>query len=137
MPQYRVKSPAEVEEELDLELEHLEALTNGGFSPKVNDGVPGFDQVAVDAANAEADWKIEEARAKVTLADRNSGGRQEAQHLMEARILSQKADLYRAYKVTAAQKDSHLEALRSARARVDASRTKCANRRGESTGGQS
>ena len=137
MPPYRVKSPAEVEEELDLELEHLEALTNGGYSPKTQDEIPGFDDVAVTAANAEADWKITEATAKVTLADRNAGGRQEAQHLMEARILSQKADLYRAYKVTAAQKESHLEALRSARARVDAARTKCANRRGDSTGGQS
>lgn len=131
MTNYRIKSPAEVEEELDLELEHLECLTNGGFSPKIRAEVEGFDTVAERAANAEADWKITEATAKVTLADRNAGGRQEAQHLMEARILSQKADLYRAYKVTAASKDSHLEALRSARARVDAARTKCANRRGQ------
>lgn len=137
MPQYQIKSPAEVEEELDLELEHLEALTNGGHSTKVDAEVPGFDAVAVAAANAEADWKIEAARAKVKMADRDSGSRKEAEHLMDARILNAKPELYRAYKVTAAQKESHLEALRSSRARVDAARTKCANRRGESTGGQS
>lgn len=128
-----IKSPAEVEQELDLEMDHLEALTNGGFSEKVQADVLGFDVVAENAANAEADWKIEEARAKVILADRDSAGgkRGEAQHLMEARILAQKADLYRAYKVRGAAKESHLEALRSSRARVDAARTKCANRRGQ------
>jgi hypothetical protein len=137
VPPYQVKSPAQVEEELDRELEHLEALTNGGWSPKAQGDLQGFDTVAETAANAEADWKIEQARAKVVLADRDAGGRKEAEHLMDARILSAKADLYRAYKVTGAVKDSHLEALRTARAQVDAARTKCANRRGEGTGGQS
>jgi hypothetical protein len=134
---YRVKSPAEVEEELDLELEHLEALTNGGHSPKAGGDVPGFDAVAEAAANAEADWKIAAAKAKVVMANRDAGGRKEAEHLMDARILDAKGDLYRAYKVTAASRDAHQEALRTARAHVDAARTKCANRRGDSTGGQS
>lgn len=130
MTQHEVRSPSDVEHELDLELSHLDALTTGGTSDKTRQEITGFDDVARQAAEAEADWKIAEASQLVTFANQTEG-RGEAEWKVKARTLAIRKDLYRDYKVKAALKESHLEAIRSSRTRVDAIRTKCANRRGQ------
>lgn len=120
-------SQGEVEEALLQEVGHLEALTNGGPSPKTGESLQGYDETCESAASAEADWKIQEARFLVAQADRPREGRAEAVELRKARALSIHGDLYRAYKVTGAQKDGHKEALVTSRARLDALRTISAN----------
>lgn len=120
-------SQGEVETELLVEVAHLEALTNGGETPKTGEILTGYDSTCRVAAEAEAEWKIQEARFLVAQADRPREGRAEAVELRKARALSIHGDLYRAYKVGAAVKDGHKEALVTSRARLDALRTISAN----------
>lgn len=131
----RPVSQVEVEAALQDEIDHLEAITNGGTSPKFEDGqaLLGFDSICSMAADAEADWKIEEARYIVQATDRPPGGksRPEAKHVMEARALALHAEKFRAYKRTAGAKDATKEALNTARARVNALQTISANVRGQ------
>lgn len=126
-----IRSSADLEDELDREMNHLSALTDGGWSEKVEEDLVGFDVIANVAANAEADWKIAEARQLVAFANQKGEGRGEAEWKVRARTLALHADLYRTYKVAGAAKESNLEAIRSCRSRVDAIRTKNANRRGQ------
>lgn len=120
---------AEVEVALMEEIGHLEALTNGGESPKTGDALQGYDETCRLAAEAEADWKIEEAKGLILQAAQGSpeGKRGEPEYLRRSRVLATKADLYRAYKVRGAAKDGHKEALVTSRARSDALRTIAAN----------
>lgn len=131
----RPVSQVEVEAALQDEIDHLEAITNGGTSPKFDDGTTlvGFDQICQMAADAEADWKIEEARYIIGATDKPPGGRSrpEAKHVMEARALALNAEKFRAYKRTAGAKDATKEALNTARARVNALQTISANVRGQ------
>lgn len=129
----RAMSQVEVEDAMLDEVDHLEALTNGGASPKDPTGevMVGYDQVCSMAAEAEADWKIAQARGMIAQANRRDGGRAEAKHTQEARVLAVNEDLFRAYKVTAAVKDSSKEALVTSRARIDALRTIAANVRAQ------
>lgn len=127
----RPRSLDEIEEELDLERDHLEAITNGGYSPKVDAEVDSFFATTEAAATAEADWKIAEATEKVKAANAARGSRGEAQHVIEARAMKLHEKKYRAYKMTAARKEAHKEALSTQRSILDAVRTKAANHRGQ------
>ena len=125
-------SQVEVETALLEEVEHLEALTNGGVSPKT-DGTDlvGYDVICTRAAEAEADWKIAQAKGMIGQAQRTEGTRAEAKHTQEARVLATHADLFRSYRVTAAVKDGAKEALVTSRSRIDALRTIAANVRAQ------
>lgn len=129
----RPVSQVEVEEELLQRGEHLEALTSGGVSPLFPDDDPfeGYDDLCEAAADAEADWKIQEASALVHLADRpkEEGKRGEPEYLRKARVLALHKDKFRAYKMTAAERDGRKEALTTTRTRMDALRTVAANQR--------
>lgn len=128
----RPVSQVEVETALLEEVEHLEALTNGGVSSKTDgESLVGYDDICREAAESEADWKIEQAKGMIAQAQRTTGGRAEAKHTQEARVLATKADLYRRYKVTAAVKEGHKEALVTSRSRIDALRTIAANVRAQ------
>lgn len=130
MPRGRAMSQVEVEEGLLEEIGHLEALTNGGASPKTGDDLQGYDETCRLAAEAEADWKIEEAKGLIHQANQPPGEgktRGEGEYMRRARVLATKPDLYRAYKVRGAAKDGHKEALVTSRARADALRTIAAN----------
>ena len=125
-------SQVEVEGALMEEVDHLEALTNGGASPKTGDVLLGYDEVCQEAAEAEATWKIEEAKGLILqAAHAPEGKRAEPEYLRRARVLASKADLYRAYKIKAGVKDSHKEALVTSRNRADALRTIAANIRSQ------
>jgi len=129
-----MKSQGEIEEDLQAEIDHLEAITNGGESPKFpGDTLTGFDSVCEMAGDAEADWKIAQAKGLIAQNDKPPGGRTrpEAKHIMEARVLAMNEEKYRAYKRTAAAKDAGKEALNSARARVNALQTMSANVRSQ------
>lgn len=127
----RPVSQVEIETDLLEEVEHLEALTNGGPSPKTGEDMVGYDVTCAMAAEAEADWKIEQAKGMISQAARTAGGRAEAKHTQEARVLATKGDLYRRYKMAAAVKDGHKEALTTSRTRIDAIRTIAANVRAQ------
>lgn len=125
-------SQADVEAALLAEVDHLEALTNGGASPKTGDVLVGYDALCSTAAEAEADWKIEEAKALVQMASRTEAGtRGEAEYLRRARVLSIHAEKFRRYKVAGAVKESAKEALVTSRTRTDALRTISANVRAQ------
>lgn len=113
------------------EVEHLEALTNGGHSPKADDDLLGYDDICSIAADAEAEWKIEEATALVAMASKKTEGRGEPEYLRKARVLSAKGDLYRSYKRGQAVKEARMEAIRTSRSRLDAVRTIAANIRNQ------
>lgn len=127
----RPVSQVEVEGALLDEVEHLEALTNGGTSPKSATEFVGYDEVCRLAAEAEADWKITQAKGMIGQAQRTEGGRAEAKHTQEARVLATHGELFRAYRVTAAVKDGAKEALVTSRSRIDALRTIAANVRAQ------
>lgn len=127
---HEIKSPYEIESELDVEVSHMEALTNGGYSQKSDCDLTGFDDVVAAANTAEADWKIAEAKGLIKIVNTQEG-RGEAEWKIKARVLALNDDLYRAYRMKAGAKESHLEAIRTARSHVDSARTKCANRRGQ------
>ena len=127
----RPVSQVEVEGALLDEVEHLEALTNGGQSPKSGEDFVGYDDICRMAAEAEADWKIAQAKGMIGQAQRTEGTRAEAKHTQEARVLATHADLFRAYRVTAAVKDGAKEALVTSRSRIDALRTIAANVRAQ------
>lgn len=125
----RPMGQAEVEVALMEEIGHLEALTNGGESPKTGDALQGYDETCKMAAEAEADWKIEEARGLIAMAAQppTDGKRGESEYMRRARVLATKSDLYRAYKVRGGAKDAHKEALVTSRERANALRTIAAN----------
>ncbi len=126
----RPVSQVEVETELLGWVDHLEVLTNGGHSEMVDADFEGYDDLCDAAAGAEADWKIAEANGLIAQANRTEEGKRgEPEYLRKARVLALKADEYRAYKMTAAVKESRKEALVTTRARCDALRTVCANTR--------
>ncbi len=121
----------EVEAELLGWVDHLEVLTNGGHSEMVDAIFEGYDDLCDQAAEAEADWKIQEASELVALADRpkEEGKRGDPEYLRKARVLALHREKFKAYKMTAAQKEARKEALVTTRARCDALRTVCANTR--------
>lgn len=127
----RPVSQVEVETALLEEVDHLEALTNGGTSPKTGSQFMGYDEVCTLAAEAEADWKIAQAKGMIGQAQRTEGGRAEAKHTQEARVLATHGDLFRTYRVSAAVKDGAKEALVTSRSRIDALRTIAANVRAQ------
>jgi len=127
----RPVAQVDVENELLGWVDHLEVLTNGGHSEMVDAEFEGYDDLLDQAAEAEADWKIQEASELVALADRprEEGKRAEAEYLRKARVLALHRDKFRAYKMTAAVREARKEALVTTRARCDALRTVCANTR--------
>lgn len=129
----RPVSQVEVEAELLDRGEHLEALTTGGVSPLFPDDPPfeGYDDLCEAAAEAEADWKIQEASSIVSLANkpREEGTRAEPEYLRKARVLALHHEKYRHYKRTGAERDARKEALTTTRDRMDALRTVAANQR--------
>lgn len=129
MPRGRPASQVEVETALLEEVDHLEALTNGGESPKgPSDILKGYDDVCTEAAEAEADWKIDFATQMVTFAN---GASKERRDLQEARATAIHKDKLRARLLKAAVKDAHKEALVTSRTRIDALRTIAANVRAQ------
>lgn len=127
MARGRPLSQVEVETDLMEEVEHLEALTNGGHSPKSDADLLGYDDICDLAADAEADWKITEANTLIALAAKKTEGRGEPEYLRRARVLQAHGDLYRSYKKAGAVKESRKEAMTTSRNRLDAVRTIAAN----------
>lgn len=122
----------EVEEMLMEEVDHLEALTNGGPSRKTGAELIGYDKVCEIAADAEVDYKLAFAQGMIGQAGRTGpSGRAERRDIQEARVLRTHAEDYRNYKRAAAAKDATKEALATSRARADAIRTIAANIRAQ------
>lgn len=125
----RPLSAVEVENALQDEVDHLEALTNGGTSPKIESDLSGYDDACRSAAEAEAEWKITQAKGLIGIV---AGGNKDRRDIQEARVLVLHRDLYRAYKLTGGAKEAHKEALLTSRARIEALRTIAANVRAQS-----
>lgn len=134
MARGRPVSQVEVETDLLEWVEHLEVLTTGGLSPKFPDeadAFEGYDDLCEKAAQAEVDWKVQEASALVAQADkpREEGKRGEPEYLRKARVLALHRDKFEAYKMTDAKVEARKKALASVTTRCDALRTVCANTR--------
>jgi hypothetical protein len=113
----RVLAQVEIENEILAVLDALEDQTHL------------YDRIAVDAASAEADYKLAYANAIVRLSD--SQARMTAPE-KQARAELHAADELRAWKVLEARRASTKEALLSVRARLDALRSLSANVRHQS-----
>jgi hypothetical protein len=131
----RGRPVSQVETETDLLewVDHLEALTTGGVSPKFPEDDPfeGYDDLCEAAATAEADWKIAEANELVALADRprEEGTRGDPEYVRKARVLAIHRDKFRAYKMADAKVEARKKALAAVTTRCDSLRTVCANTR--------
>lgn len=133
MPRDRTRplSQVEVEQALMEEADHLEALTNGGTSPKTGTEFMGYDAICELAAETEADWKINFAEGMILQASKPAEGRGERRDLQEARVTKTHAEDLRAYLKAKAVKDAAKEALVTSRTRIDAIRTIAANVRAQ------
>ena len=126
---YRPKGQAEIEEELENLAAHLEALTNGGYSPITGEALIGYDEILALAADAEVDYKVEFARRIVEEA--TDPPPRDRKDLQEARATLACQDLLRTRRRADAVAASRKEALYTTRARLDAKRTQAANVRAQ------
>lgn len=121
----RALGQVEVEGIIEDLIAHLEALTTGDPSS----GIIGFDEVVDAAASAEVDWKV--AFAKAVVSEAVKGTPKDRKDLQEHRALIAHEPLYRAYKISGAQKEALKEALTTTRSKLDAMRTIAANIRSQ------
>lgn len=114
MNDHRPRSPLEVELDLDRVTQALE------------EAVGEYQQMMVDAAEAEANWREVDARSQVALAD--SGTRMTVAE-RDARAHVMALDEYRVHLLMEARAKSRREYLASLRTQVAALQTLAANRR--------
>lgn len=114
MPEFRPRSPLEVEEELDR---LAVALENATEQYRID---------ALAAAEAEADYKLNHANMTIGLA--NSSRKMTAAE-REARVLSACSVEYRIWRIKEASRAATSEVLRTYRTRIEALRTEAASRR--------
>lgn len=99
------------------------------LSEALEDETHRYADLADEAAEAEADWKIKSARAAIGYA--SADGPKLTQAQIAARVELHAADELRRYKITEARRQATREALMSLRARLDAMRTLSANVRAQ------
>lgn len=114
MSGWRPRSPLEVEEELQRLGDALDAATND------------YSAAAREAGQAEADYRLAEARAFVGLAN---SGRKFTEKEKQHRALIAADEEYRVWKIKDALRASTAEQLRTLRTRIEALRTEAASRR--------
>ncbi len=111
---WRPRSPLEVEEELQRLSDALDAATNA------------YATASREAGEAEADYRLAEARSFVGLAN---SGRKMTEKEKQHRALIAADEEYRMWKIKDALRASNAEHLRTLRTRIEALRTEAASRR--------